>query len=93
MALINTKGYNSKNHLATILILIKEFYGNDLSKNDLTSLAKLLDYQEVLFYVEAKNRREDTTYSTNILYSRKDVESLRLKTILLVSKIKALISN
>jgi uncharacterized protein (UPF0332 family) len=92
LALILTKNYSSKNHLATLLLLIKEFYEKGLNKEDLDVLIKLLNYQDILFYVEAKNKREDATYSTNLKYNKKDVEKLRIKTTLFVSKIKKIIN-
>ena len=93
LALIQTKGYSSKNHLATLCILIKEFYKKELSKEDIETLSNLLDYQDVLFYVESKNKREDATYSTKIRFSRQEVEGLRLKSSLFVGKIKAILKE
>jgi uncharacterized protein (UPF0332 family) len=93
LALILTKGYSSKNHLATLCILIKEFYEYDLSKEDIKTLSDLLDYQDVLFYVESKNKREDATYSTKTKFSKEDVDKLKLKTNLFVLKIKSILGG
>src|SRR3989344_7178525 len=35
LSLILTKGYSSKNHLATLCVLVKEFYKNGLEKEDI----------------------------------------------------------
>ena len=43
--------------------------------------------------VESKNKREDATYSTKILYTKKEAEQLRIKATLFVSKIKELVKN
>src|SRR3989338_10266089 len=93
LALIMTKSYTSKNHLATLCIIIKEFYKKDLTKEDIETLSNLLDYQDVLFYVESKNKREDATYSTKIKFSNQEAEQLRIKSNLFVAKIKAILGE
>ena len=93
LALIMTKGYTSKNHLATLCILIKEFYKKYLTKEDIETLSNLLDYQDVLFYVESKNKREDATYSTKTKFGKQEVEQLRIKSNLFVAKIKNILNE
>ncbi|PIN79895.1 DNA-binding protein [Candidatus Woesearchaeota archaeon CG10_big_fil_rev_8_21_14_0_10_34_8] len=93
LSLILTKGYFSKNHQATLLILIKEFYEKELTKEEIETISQLLNYQDVLFYVESKNKREDATYSTKIKFTPKEVEDLRIKAILFVSKVKSIIED
>lgn len=93
LALIQTKGYTSKNHLATICILIKEFYKNELSEEDIELLSKFLDYKDVLFYVKAKNKREDAAYSTKTLFDKKEVEKLRIQAVLFVNKIRNILNE
>ena len=58
LALILSKGYFSKNHDATLCILIKEFYTQELSKEDIM-LLNMFDAQDLLFYVESKQKREE----------------------------------
>jgi len=91
LALILTKNYSSKNHLATFLILIKEFHNNGLNNEDIQTFINLLDYQDILFYVESKNKREDATYSTKTNYTKQEVEQLRVKSTFFASKIKEII--
>lgn len=93
VALIMTKGYSSKNHLATLCILIKEFYEKGLSQEEIIALSQLLDYQDILFYVESKNKREDATYSTKTRFEKSTVEQLNLKAHLFFSKIKNLLKR
>jgi uncharacterized protein (UPF0332 family) len=93
LALIQTKGYTSKNHLATLCVIIKEFYKKELNKEDIEMLSNFLDYQDVLFYVDSKNKREDATYSTKTLFDKKEVEKLRIQATLFVNKIKDIISK
>ena len=93
LALIQTKGYTSKNHLATLCIIIKEFYKKELSKEDIEILSRFLDYEDVLFYVESKNKREDSTYSTKTLFDKKEVERLRIQATMFVNKIKDILGE
>ncbi|MBI3033098.1 HEPN domain-containing protein [Candidatus Woesearchaeota archaeon] len=93
LSLILTKGYFSKNHLATLCILIKEFYKKGLQEEDIKILSQFLDYQDVLFYVESKNKREDAAYSTKSKFDKKEVEQLRIKSALFVSKIKSILNK
>jgi len=74
-----------------LLVLIKEFYNKELNKADIETLANLLDYQDILFYVESKNKREEASYSSKILFNKKEIEQLRIKTTLFVSKVKTII--
>ena len=93
LALIQTKGYTSKNHLATLCIIIKEFYKKELTKEDIELLSNFLDYEDVLFYVETKNKREDATYSTKTLFDKKDVEKLRIKAAMFVNKVRDILTG
>lgn len=94
LALIMTKGYSSKNHLATLCILIKEFYKKGIEKEDLEMINSLfIDYQDLIFYVESKNKREDATYSSKRVYDRSMVETLRVKAAVFVDKVKGIIKE
>ena len=93
LALIQIKGYTSKNHLATLCIIIKEFYKKELAKEDIETLSKFLDYEDVLFYVKTKNKREDATYSTKTLFDKKEVERLRIQATMFVNKIKDIVRD
>ncbi len=93
LALIQTKGYTSKNHLATLCVIIKEFYKKELTREDIEILSNFLDYEDVLFYVETKNKREDATHSTKTLFDRKEVERLRIQATMFVNKIKGIPSE
>lgn len=88
LALIQTEGYTSKNHSATLCVIIKEFYKKELTKEDIEILSNFLDYEDVLFYVETKNKREDATYSTKTLFDKKEVERLRIQATMFVNKVK-----
>jgi uncharacterized protein (UPF0332 family) len=93
LALNLTKGYVSKNHYATLCVLIKEFYGRGIVRDDLEMVARLLDYQDLLFYVEAKHKREDASYATKTRFDKAEVRQLRIKAALFVSKVKVMIAG
>lgn len=93
LALIQAKGYTSKSHLATICVIIKEFYKKELTKEDIEILSHFLDYEDVLFYVETKNKREDATYSTKLLFDKKEVERSRIQATMFVNKIKDILEH
>jgi len=93
LALIQSKGYTSKNHLATLYVIIKKFYKKELTKEDIEILSNFLDYEDILFYVETKNKREDATYSTKTLFNKEEVEKLRIQTTMFVNKIKDILKN
>lgn len=94
LALIMTKGYSSKNHLATLCVLIKEFYNQGIEQQDIEMLDQLfIDYHDLLFYVESKNKREEATYSSKRYYEKSVVEQLRIKTVLFVTKVKGMLQE
>ena len=93
LALIQTRRYTSKSHLATLCVIIKEFYKKELTKEDVELLSDFLDYEDVLFYVETKNKREDATYSTKTVFDKKDVERLRIQAAMFVSRINVITGN
>ncbi len=94
LALILSKGYSSKNHDATLCLLIKHYYKKELSKEDLELLNSVyLDNQDILFYVESKIEREKASYSSQIAFDKKRVSDLQLKTILFVNRCKEIMKN
>jgi len=92
LALCALKGYSTKDHLATLLILIREFYQKELNKEEIEMVNKTtIEKEEVLYYIEAKNQRSKASYSTNILFDEKEAESLQKKAISFVNKVKGII--
>ena len=52
LALCALKGYSTKDHLATLLILIKEFYKKELNKEEIEMISKTtIEKEEVLYYI------------------------------------------
>ncbi len=93
LALILKKGFSSKNHDATLCILVKEYYNKELSGLDIELLNKAyLNNEDILFYVKSKEEREKASYSSQIIFDKKNVEDLRLKTLEFVRKAKNILS-
>lgn len=94
LALCSLKGYSTKDHYATLLILIREFYQKGLDKEEIEMLNKVtLEKEEVLYYIQAKNKRTKASYSTQKLFDKNEAESLRQKAISFVNKVKEIIES
>ncbi len=92
LALCALKGYSTKDHLATLLILIKEFYNKQLNKEEIEMVGGItLEKEEVLYYIEAKTKRSKASYSTKIIFDEKEAENLQKKAINFVNKVKEII--
>lgn len=94
LALLLKKGFSSKNHDATLCILLKHYYQQGLSREDIELINKTyLDNNDILFYVQSKQEREKASYSSQIAFDKKLVADLRLKTLLFVNKGKEIIEE
>ncbi|MEK6937807.1 MAG: HEPN domain-containing protein [Nanoarchaeota archaeon] len=92
LALCAMKGYKTKSHIATISILIKFFYPQHISEEDLKTIVKTIMIEEdIREFVELKNYREDATYSISVEYERELAESLGYKAIEFVNKVEKII--
>ncbi len=93
LALILQKGFLSKNHNATICLLIK-YYFPEIEREELRLINKLfIDYQDLLFYTQLKNKRKLFTYSTENHLNSQEVDKLRLDSIKLINKMKEILEN
>ena len=94
LALCALKGYTTKDHNATLLILIREFYQKGLEKEEIAIVGKTtLEKEEVLYYVKAKGKRSKASYSTKIAFDKNEAELLRLKALAFINKAKEIIEN
>jgi len=94
LALCALKGYSTKDHLATLLILIKNFYQKELNKEEIEMVNKTtIEKEEVLYYIEAKTERKKASYSTKILFDKEEAENLQKKAINFVNKVKEIIDS
>ncbi len=92
LALCALKGYKTKSHVATIAILIKFFYPQHISEEDLKTVTKtIMAEEDIREFVELKNHREDATYSISVDYERALAESLGEKAIEFVNKVERII--
>ena len=92
LALCALKGYSTKNHLATLLILISEFYQKELTKEEIETVGDAsIEKEEVLNYIEAKLKRTKASYSTKKAFDKNEAEVLRQKAINFVNKAKDII--
>ena len=94
LALCALKGYSTKDHLATLLILISEFYEKGLNKEEIETVGKTtIEKEEVLYYVEAKGKRNRASYSIESAFDGNEAENLRIKAIKFVNKSKDIIDS
>lgn len=89
LALIINKNYSSKNHYATILILIKE-YG--ISKAEASLIEELsINKREAELYTELKQDRHDASYSTGTKFKDNLIKSYEDKVIDFIQKTEELL--
>ena len=94
LSLILNKGYNSKNHDATLCVLIKEYFNEKINLEEIKLINKLfIDYNDLIFYVHSKNKRQEATYSTKYNFSVSLMENLIQKARFFVSKVEAILFN
>ena len=91
LALILQKGYASKNHDATLCLLIKEYY-KQISNDEIELINfTFLTKEDFFFYAESKNKREEASYSTKTIFE--DINKIIIKTRLFLNKTKEMIET
>jgi len=91
LALITNKNYTSKNHYATILILIKEY---SITKDEARLLNELsINKEDAELYTNLKEDRHDASYVTNIKFDRDTIDDYENKVLDFINKAEELISN
>jgi len=91
LALINNKGYDSKNHTATILILIKEY---SISIDEANLIEELsINKNDANLYSNLKEDRHSASYSTGIKFNSKLISSYKLKVLKFLNKVEEIIEN
>ena len=94
LALCALKGFSTKDHSATLLILIKEFYNKELTKEEIELINdSTIEKEHILCYVESRKQRSKASYSTKVNFTKEEAESLRLKAIKFVNKVKEIVDN
>lgn len=91
LALITKKNYYSKNHYATILILIKEY---SITKDEAELLNELsINKEDAELYTKLKDDRHDASYATEIMFNQKIVQDYETQVLDFINKTEELIQN
>jgi uncharacterized protein (UPF0332 family) len=91
LALITNKKFSSKNHYATILILIKEY---PLTKDEAKLLNELsINKNDAELYTQLKDDRHDASYTTNIRFSQETIDNYESQVIDFINKTEELIQR
>lgn len=89
LALITNKNYSSKNHYATILILIKEY---SITKDEAKLLNELsINKEDAELYTNLKDDRHDASYQTNVKFDKQKIIEYEDKVLEFINKTEELI--
>src|SRR3989344_1035932 len=89
LALITNKNYSSKNHYATILILIKEY---SITKDEAELLNELsVSKEDAELYTSLKEDRHDASYSTNTKFSQDKVDDYESRVLDFINKAESIL--
>jgi uncharacterized protein (UPF0332 family) len=90
LALITNKNYSSKNHYATILILIKEY---SITKDEVKLLNELsINKEDAELYINLKDDRHDASYETEIKFNEEKIDYYKNKVFEFINKTEDLIN-
>ena len=91
LALITNKNYSSKNHYATILILIKEY---SITKDEARLLDDLsINKDDAELYTNLKDDRHDASYATMIRFNSETIIDYESKVLDFINKAEEIISS
>ena len=91
LALIINKNYSSKNHYATILILIKEY---SITRDEAKLLDELsINKEDAELYTNLKEDRRDASYATNIRFSQETINDYENRVLDFVNKTEELLQK
>ena len=91
LALITNKNYSSKNHYATILLLIKEY---PISKDEAELINELsIGKSEAELYTNLKKDRRDANYSTEIKFTKEIIENYQNEVIKFINKVESILEE
>lgn len=89
LALITNKNYSSKNHHATILLLIKEY---SITKEEAKLLNELsINKEDAELYTKLKDDRHNASYTTNIVFNDKTIKEYESKVLDFMNKTEELV--
>jgi uncharacterized protein (UPF0332 family) len=91
LSLLTKKGYSSKSHEATILLLIKEY---SISKNEAELIDNLeLNRDEAQMYTQLKKDRHDASYSTGTRFTKEIIEKYEKDVIKFINKTELILKE
>lgn len=91
LALITNKKYSSKNHYATILLLIKEYA---ITREEADLLNQLsINKEDAELYTNLKDDRHDASYATNIKFNENLVRDYEDRVLSFMNKTEELIKK
>ena len=91
LALITNRNYSSKNHYATILLLIKEY---SITIDEAKLLNELsINKEDAELYTNLKGDRHNASYATNIKFSRETIKDYENRVLDFVNKTEELMQN
>ncbi len=91
LALITNKNYSSKNHYATILILIKEY---SVTMDEVRLLNELsVNKEDAELYTNLKEDRHDASYMTNTKFSQDKIRDYENKILDFINKTEEIVQN
>ena len=89
LALITNRNYSSKNHYATIILLIKEY---SISEDEAELINELsIGKGEAELYTNLKQDRHDASYSTDIKFTKELIEDYQREVIKFLNKAEEII--
>lgn len=91
LALITNKNYSSKNHTATIIILIKEYKISEKEADLINDLS--ISKEEAQLYNNLKQDRHDASYSTSIKFTKEQVNSYFVQVTQFLNKAEVILSS
>ena len=91
LALITNRQYSSKNHYATIIILIRE-YGISKAEADLLHTLSI-NKQDAELYTNLKKDRHTASYQTDNIFNQKSINSYESQVLEFIQKTEELIQN
>ncbi len=91
LALITNKNYSSKNHHATILILIKEY---SITKEEAKLIEELsINKKDAELYTNLKEDRHNASYTTSTTFNVKQIEFYEDKVLEFINKTEEILKN
>ncbi|MBI2133140.1 DNA-binding protein [Candidatus Woesearchaeota archaeon] len=91
LALITRKKYTSKNHYATILLLIKEYA---ITREEAKLLNELsISKEDAELYTQLKDDRHDASYATTIKFNNETIEEYENKVLDFINKAEELMQS